>query len=295
LGPSHGFGFFSEFEAGSAEEIVKVGLGNVCMNEADIRQQWEKAYFRQNADAAVGRLFRGLIHNLNGIVQAFSMQSELFAMTFPQLEKLLAEETAAPGDDFRQRIEQVRATLENRRRLSEQMREKVQSAQDILYRTRLLTALTEKEAGYSVAALIRTELDFRQADMFFKHRIEKRLNLAEDLPFVRRLGLELHQMVFALLANAAEALKEEVEKPCVLIEAMRKEGSLHIGVEDNGPGIASADLPRIFEPFFTTKTDHDGLGLYLVKKVLAGCGGQVHCSSRPGSTRFELVIPEENI
>ena len=45
---------------------------------------WENAFFKQSYDAAVGRLFRGLIHNLNGALQAVSMQSELMAMMLSQ-------------------------------------------------------------------------------------------------------------------------------------------------------------------------------------------------------------------
>lgn len=265
------------------------------MNETKILQQWEAAYFRQSADAAVGRLFRGLVHNLNGIVQAFSMESELIAMTFPQLVQLLAEGAGAPEEDLRQRVDQVRTALESRCRVGEQVRDRVQAAQNILYRTRLLTALADSETAYNLADLIRIEIEFRQADMFFKHHVEKELKLADDLPPVRRLALELHQAVFALLTNAVEALNDRIETPQVLIEAVREQGFIHIGVEDNGPGIAPADLGRVFEPFFTSKTGHDGLGLYFVHKVMVGCSGQVLCASHPGSTRLELVIPEENL
>ena len=52
---------------------------------------WENAFFKQSYDAAVGRLFRGLIHNLNGALQAVSMQSELMAMMLGQsLENYLS-------------------------------------------------------------------------------------------------------------------------------------------------------------------------------------------------------------
>ncbi|MDA8165614.1 MAG: sensor histidine kinase [Desulfobacteraceae bacterium] len=262
------------------------------MSDSEINQ-WEKAYFRQQADAAVGRLFRGLLHNLNGIVQAFSMQSELFALTFQQASKLLAEDVSE--DDLRQRIARVRTTLESRVKVGEQMREKVQAAQDLLHRARLLPAFTSGGPDSTVADLIRIEVDFRQADMFFKHQVEKEVRLADGLPFIRRLALELHQAISALLANGAEALQSGAGKPRLLIEAKAEGGVLRLSVEDNGPGIPAADLPRIFDPFFTTKPGHDGVGLYLVKKMMAGCGGEVLCASRPGATRFELVLPEENI
>ena len=54
-------------------------------------KKWEEAFIRFGFDAAVGRLFRGIIHNLNGVGQAFSMQAELLNMMFGQVDGMLAE------------------------------------------------------------------------------------------------------------------------------------------------------------------------------------------------------------
>ena len=54
-------------------------------------KKWEEAFIRFGFDAAVGRLFMGIIHNLNGVGQAFSMQVELLAMMFAQVDDLLVE------------------------------------------------------------------------------------------------------------------------------------------------------------------------------------------------------------
>jgi CheY-like chemotaxis protein len=63
-------------------------------------------------------------------------------------------------------------------------------------------------------------------------------------------------------------------------------------VEDSGPGIASADLPRIFDPFFTTKFTGRGLGLATVLGIVQGHGGALRVrSTRDAGTRFELAFP----
>jgi signal transduction histidine kinase len=265
------------------------------MSETDCNK-WEEAYLGQTADAAVGRLFRGLLHNLNGTIQALSMQGELIGMLLPNMGKKLAEVAAAKSlEGGREIIEDIRATLTSRAGMLEQMGEKVKTAQDILRRTSLLTEVTDPGSKYTVESVIRCEVEFRMADYFFKHQVKKELRLASGLPPVRRLAIELHQVVFVLLVNGSEALQNQVAVPRLLIEAKVRGDQLIIAVEDNGPGIAAADQPRIFEPFFTTRRGHVGLGLYLAKKIIDRCNGKILCTSTPGSTRFQLEIPSHTI
>ena len=52
---------------------------------------WESAYAEQMHDAALGKLFRGIVHNLNGLLQAFSMQAELLELMFQQAEQFFGQ------------------------------------------------------------------------------------------------------------------------------------------------------------------------------------------------------------
>ncbi len=65
-------------------------------------------------------------------------------------------------------------------------------------------------------------------------------------------------------------------------------------VEDDGPGIAPADLPRLFDPFFTTKGRGGGmgLGLRIARDILTEHGGNLRVESdgRRG-TRAVIELP----
>ncbi|MGH3148452.1 MAG: ATP-binding protein, partial [Rubrobacter sp.] len=51
-----------------------------------------------------------------------------------------------------------------------------------------------------------------------------------------------------------------------------------------------------FEPFFTTKEvgAGAGLGLDVVRRVVAGHGGEVSVDSMPGGTRFTVRLPKDD-
>ncbi|HSW30901.1 MAG TPA: PAS domain-containing sensor histidine kinase [Longimicrobiales bacterium] len=68
-------------------------------------------------------------------------------------------------------------------------------------------------------------------------------------------------------------------------------------VEDQGPGIPPADLPRLFDRFWQASR-HDrtgsGLGLAIVRGIAEAHGGRVEVASGPGrGARFTLVLPGE--
>jgi len=72
---------------------------------------------------------------------------------------------------------------------------------------------------------------------------------------------------------------------------------VEIVVEDRGPGISRADLPRIFDPFYRGRTADasrlhgTGLGLSLVKRIVEDHGGRVNvAAAQPKGAMFSLRI-----
>lgn len=68
-----------------------------------------------------------------------------------------------------------------------------------------------------------------------------------------------------------------------------------IAVEDDGPGIDPAILPRIFNPFFTTKDRGTGLGLSIVHGIVEAHGGRISAGQRAGGgASFVLTLPRKS-
>ena len=75
-------------------------------------------------------------------------------------------------------------------------------------------------------------------------------------------------------------------------------GWVLLTVEDQGRGIASADLPRIFEPFYRaaearrTAPGGVGLGLAVARRIVLALGGRLEVESQPGKgSRFLIRLP----
>ncbi len=112
--------------------------------------------------------------------------------------------------------------------------------------------------------------------------------LAPYLPPVNCDQNQIRQILINLIINAFDALDEQ-GRVCVQTEAHT--GSVHITVEDNGPGISAEDMKQIFNPFFTTKTRGTGLGLAISKKIAREHQGDLLVESTLGrGSKFTLVL-----
>jgi two-component system OmpR family sensor kinase len=76
---------------------------------------------------------------------------------------------------------------------------------------------------------------------------------------------------------------------------------VELSITDDGPGIAPELLPELFERFTRGDTGRaraagdagksTGLGLAIVDAVVAAHGGGITVTSRPGMTRFAILLP----
>lgn len=66
-----------------------------------------------------------------------------------------------------------------------------------------------------------------------------------------------------------------------------------ISIEDNGPGIAEEIVEKLFYPMVTASEGGMGLGLSIAQSLINQHGGLIECSSRPGETVFNVLIPVE--
>ncbi|NKC30106.1 hybrid sensor histidine kinase/response regulator [Falsiroseomonas selenitidurans] len=255
--------------------------------EAERRHVAEARLLRARALEAMGRMARGVAHDLNN----------LLTVVLGNLETL---EESATEPAQRGLAERTRRAAEASARL----------AASLLAYARTQVLRVER---VSVASLLR-ELhpvlqDLAGPGVILRQELEPGLPDCEADP--AQLGAALSNLV----ANARDALAGRPSPGHITITARRARlegkafasGSSHatvampqgrfiaIAVTDDGAGMAAKVAAHVFEPFFTTKAPGTGTGLGLsqVYGLVTQLGGQVTLRSEPErGTTITLFLPE---
>ncbi|HRL78129.1 MAG TPA: ATP-binding protein [Candidatus Accumulibacter phosphatis] len=112
---------------------------------------------------------------------------------------------------------------------------------------------------------------------------------AENCPVPISAG-NLRRLFDNLIDNALQHGSPPVE----VALAKDTDGAAILSVRDHGPGIADADRERALEPFAQLEparaTDGScGLGLAIVRRIAAGCGGELRLEEAPGGGLLVVV------
>lgn len=162
---------------------------------------------------------------------------------------------------------------------------------------------SSKEGSFSAAGQVRQIL--RRFEPF---AIERGIKVTNEvptnvetprLPVTAYSGILLNLFTNAL--KAVSAVKASVTHPKITFRAWNEKSKHVIEVIDNGVGVPPDLQKRVWEPLYTTTSDVGnplgsgmGLGLSVVKQVVAELGGTVSLISNPPpgyTTCFRVVLP----
>ncbi len=109
---------------------------------------------------------------------------------------------------------------------------------------------------------------------------------------------QLIQAVLNVARNAAQATGGQGEIRFitrialnVTIARTRHRQAVAIGIEDDGPGIPAELSDKVFYPLVSGRDGGTGLGLSLAQSFVSQHQGLIEFDSRPGRTRFTLLLP----
>jgi len=122
-----------------------------------------------------------------------------------------------------------------------------------------------------------------------KHNIELRKHYAA-VPKIPCYPEALTQVWANLIHNALQAMKGN---GVLEITVAEQDQQIVVQITDSGGGIPEDIRNRIFEPFFTTKPmgEGTGLGLDIVRRIVARHQGRVELQSQAGHTTFSVWLP----
>ena len=144
----------------------------------------------------------------------------------------------------------------------------------------------------SLEDIIEESMVFLKQD-FQSRGISVSLDLAADLPQIVGDRTQLQQVIVNLANNAMQAMAESSDRSILVRTMLSDPETVCCAVEDSGPGVDPATLPRLFDSFFTTREAGMGMGLPISRSIIEAHGGQIRAenNSKLGGARFSFHLP----
>jgi PAS domain S-box-containing protein len=243
------------------------GFGKVTRDLTEQRRV-EQELRRTEQLALLGRLAAGVSHELRTPLNTVFLHVDL-----------LDEELRQPTPEGQTLMRESVATLKHAvSRLNELV-------QDYLSLARLASLQRERE-------------DFGLFLTEYGHEIEGALRhqgITLRLDGLAHLGpVALHRNTFRrvldnLLQNAVDAMSSG---GTLTMRGRRMHTQIVLDICDTGEGISPEHQAQVFEPLYTTKPEGTGLGLYLVREIVAAHEGHIAMQSDVGSgTTITVTLP----
>jgi two-component system, cell cycle sensor histidine kinase and response regulator CckA len=225
----------------------------------------------------IGRLVGGVAHDFNNLLTGVMLYCDLLVAGLP------------PGGRLRHHAEEIRIAGEQGAALIQQ----------------LLAISRQQVVEPRVLCLNQTIAGTRNLlSRLIGENIELHIQLEDQLGNVRMDPAQVQQVLFNLVLNARDAIREsgritvvtsscELPSPESAVPKMAIPGVM-LEVSDTGCGMSPEVRSHLFEPFFTTKTPGrgNGLGLATVYSIVKNNGGTIQVESEPGrGTCFRVMFP----
>jgi diguanylate cyclase (GGDEF)-like protein len=266
----------------------------------------------RSLDERYRKFFRATADQVMAVVagaRAYQQERERFA-ALAELDRAKTEFFSNVSHEFRTPLTLMLGPLEDELNerdgaLPPARRERIAIAQrNGLRLLKLVNALLDfsrLEAGRMQACFEPTDLAALTTDLASSFRsATQRAGLALDidcppLPEPLYVDPELwEKIVLNLLSNA---LKHTFDG-AIAVRLGWCDGRAQLSVEDSGIGIAAAEIPHLFKRFHRVKgarsRSHEGsgIGLSLVRELVALHGGSIEVDSEPGrGSRFRVTLP----
>ncbi len=225
----------------------------------------------------LGGVSAGIAHELNQPLTVIKMGSDILKMMVQQEDDIPKEQLAQVVDEIGTQVERA---------------------------SEMIGRLTEFE-GKPHFAKEKSNINkaVRDTLAIVSHQLQLdniKINFFPDdrLPPVLAHNNRLAQVIFNLINNAAEAIKEknsgEKENRVITIRTFQEGDRTGMTISDTGTGIPALLKDRIFEPFFTTKESGKGkgLGLSISNEIVRSYGGRIEIQSEEGKgTGVSVTFP----
>jgi PAS domain S-box-containing protein len=284
--------------------LVANGVDGVVLRLDDVtrRVHLEEMMVQSEKMMSVGSLAGGMAHEINnplsGILQSVQNITRRLSPDLPGNIKAAQEEgcTIEAVSGYAQRRE-ILSFLRGIKESGERAAKIVQNMLGFIRKS------SSEHVPVQISDILDRSVEIASTDYDLKkkfdfRRIEIIRDYESDMPLVPCSPMEIEQVVYNLLANAAQAMAaggSGTGGGRIFLRLSRRGRLAVIEVEDNGPGMEEKIRRKIFEPFFSTKPPGEGTGLGLSVAyfiITANHHGAIRVDSWSGKgARFTIELP----
>jgi two-component system NtrC family sensor kinase len=242
----------------------------LCLiRDATDEKQLQQQLVQSEKMGAIGQLVSGVAHELNNPLASIT--------AFAQL--MLSDNNLTAED----------------RHATEVIASEARRAARIVHNLLTFARQHKAEKTYAdINQVIENTLELRGYDLSVRG-IQIERSYAEPAPSTMVDAYQLQQVILNLVTNAEQAMAGfERRHHRLTVRSARGTDTVHIEIEDTGPGIPSDSLERIFNPFYTTKpVGHGtGLGLSISLGIISEHGGRIWAENvASGGAKFCIDLP----
>ncbi len=239
----------------------------VSVRDITVEKKLEQQIIQSERLAAMGQMIGGFAHELNNPLTGILGMSELL-------------QDSQTGQAQHKQLEM----------LQQQARRAVEIVQNLMYFSR---PPAPGKAAIDLGELVQRTLHLH-AYSLRKSNITVDFLRESSIPSVIGDAHQLMQVFLNLILNSEQAMREVRDHGTLRIRLEKRDKSVAVTFQDDGPGIPPDILPNIFDPFYTTKRPGrgTGLGLSICKAILREHNGNVEAASGPGGGAvFTVTLP----
>ncbi len=259
-----------------------------------------KELVAREKDSAFSLLIQGIIHNLRGPLSTVSGNTDMIKMI---IERELKKDEL--------NIEDLVIVLKKILVFGERLKKSGYKLADMID-SLLIKSKADKSNKIEktdVNSLLKSEIEFLNANTRFKHYTTKEYNFYDGELLTNIIPSEISQIISNLINNSLHAMWDKKDSK-MFISTGKKDNFIWFSIRDNGSGIPQNIQDKIFDPFFSTKTKIEdseknsssskdkseptgtGLGLYSVKETVNSYDGKLVLNSEDGvGTEFIIYLP----
>ena len=251
--------------------VAKITSDQEVQYGAFIRDISDKVKLQQQAVesdrlATIGTMAAKFGHELGNPLNGMSLTVQLLEQRLRKQSPALDEQATSTLARLKTEISRLNTLLQDFRSLSRKESYNFQPAQ--------------------LAELVAEAIEIELPE-YAERSVKVEAQFAPDLPKVRVDIDKIKQVILNLAKNAVEAMPNGGK---LLFAGSAGATEVILEVTDSGAGIP-AEID-IFEPFFTTKSFGTGIGMTIVRQILAAHGGSISYKSAVGKgTTFTVRLP----